>query len=72
MPHAGVELDGMTLPSVLGDVGVDEVDDVSPDTGAEDSGQDELGLGLGDDVLSLLSERLVDVDNLPVDHVVTK
>ena len=41
--HTGSVVDGMTLSSVLRDVGVDEVDDIGSDTSAENSGKNDLG-----------------------------
>lgn len=35
----------MSLSSVLGDVGVNKVDDIGSDTGGEDSGEDHIGTG---------------------------
>lgn len=60
--HTGMEVDGVTLTTVLGDVGVDEVDDIGSDSGGEDGGEDDLGLGAFNDRLALLLVGVVDVD----------
>lgn len=66
--HTGVVLDGMTLSSVLADVGVDEVDDIGPDSDAEDGGEDSLASGLFDDIFAGVFVGVVNVDDLSVDH----
>lgn len=42
MLHTGEEVDGVTLSSVFADVGVDEVDNIGPDSDAEDGGEDDF------------------------------
>lgn len=66
--HAGLEVDGVTLSSVLGNVGVDKVDDIRPDAGAEDSGEDDVASGALNGSFSLSPVWVVDVDYLSVDH----
>jgi hypothetical protein len=66
--HTGLVVDGVALASVLGDVGVHEVDDVGPDSGGEDCGEDEVGSSALNDGLALGAGGIVDVDNLSVDH----
>jgi hypothetical protein len=66
--HAGEEVDCVTLSSVLGDVGVDEVDDIGSDSDAEDSGEDEVGAGSFNGGFSGLDVGVVDVNDLSVDH----
>lgn len=68
MFHTCVEVDGVTLTSVLGDVGVDEVDDIGSDSGGEDSREDQLGLGAFDGGLAFSPGGVVDVHELSVDH----
>lgn len=68
MLHTGIVLDGMTLSSVLADVGVNEVDDIRSDSDAEDGGEDGFAAGLLDDALSSSLVRVVNVDNLSMDH----
>jgi hypothetical protein len=66
--HTGLVVDRVALASVLGDVGVHEVDDVGPDSGGEDCGEDEVGSSALNDGLALGAGGIVDVDNLSVDH----
>jgi len=66
--HTGIVLDGMTLSSVLADVCVNEVDDIRSDSDAEDGGEDGFAAGLLDDALSSSLVRVVNVDNLSMDH----
>ena len=66
--HAGLVVDGVTLTSVLGDVGVHKVDDIGPDSGGEDGGEDKVSGGALDNWLSFSAGGVVDVDNLSVDH----
>lgn len=68
MLHTGIVLDGMTLSSVLADVCVNEVDDIRSDSDAEDGGEDGFAAGLLDDALSSSLVRVVNVDNLSMDH----
>jgi hypothetical protein len=68
MLHAGLEVDSVTLSSVLGNVGVDKVDDIRSDSSAEDSGEDDVAAGALNDGFSFGFEWVVDVNNLSMDH----
>jgi hypothetical protein len=66
--HTGFEVDCVTLSSVLGNVGMNEVDDIRSDSDAEDSGENNVGAGSLNDGLSLSLGGVVDVDELSMDH----
>ena len=68
MLHTGEEVDGMTLSSVLGDVSMNEVDNIRSDSDAEDSGKDNIGSASFNDGFSSSCVRVVDVNNLSMDH----
>lgn len=68
MLHACEVIDGVSLSSVFGDVGVDKVDDVGSDSDAEDGGEDDVGSGSLNDVFAGSPVGVVDVHNLSVDH----
>lgn len=66
--HTSLEVDSVTLSSVLGNVGVDKVDDIRPDASAEDSGEDDVASSALNGGFSLSLVGVVDVDYLSVDH----
>jgi hypothetical protein len=66
--HTSMVVDGMTLSSVFGDVGVDEVDDIGSDSNAEHSGEDDTAARFLNNVLTGCLVGIVDVHQLSVDH----
>lgn len=68
MLHACEEVDGVSLSSVFGDVGVDEVHDIGSDSDAEDSGENDIASGSLNDVFAGGFVGVVDMHNLSVDH----
>lgn len=69
MSHASVVLDGLTLSSIFVNVGVNCIDDISSDTGGEDSRENNLVAVFGCDIFALFSEGLIDIDKLSMDHM---
>ena len=63
-----MKVDGMSLSSVLSDFGVDKVDNVRPNSNAEDNREDDVGSGLFDDRFSCLDVGILDVNDLSMDH----
>lgn len=68
MFHTCFVVDGMSLSSVFGDVGVDEVDDIRSDSDAEDGGEDDVGAGGLDGLFAGGDVVVVHMDDLSVDH----
>jgi len=68
MFHTGFEVDCVTLSSVLGNVGMNEVDDIRSDSNAEDSGENDVSTGLFNSRFSLSLGGVVDVNELSMDH----
>jgi hypothetical protein len=63
-----MEVDCVTLSSVLGNVGMDEIDDIRSNTGAEDSGKNNVIACALNNCFSFTFVGVVDMDDLSVDH----
>ena len=70
--HTSIIFDSLTLSSVLWDLGVNEVNDISSDSGTENSGKDNSWAGGVAVSLSFFLEGSPDANVLSMDHVVNK
>ncbi len=68
MFHTCEKVDGMTLSSVLSDVGVNEVDDIRSDSNTKDCWKNNILVGFLDDGFSFFNVRVVDVNELSMNH----